>query len=458
MTEASLPRRILVLVDGEHYPPVIDAAIAEISTDEDEVVAAANLGGSEKLRDGLSLSVPVVGGSDPVTALQSALSEYRPDRVYDLSDLPVLDPRLRMELASRALVAGVAYAGPDFAFEPPPRERKAVIPSIAVISTGKRTGKTAISCELARSLVAQGQNPIIVAMGRGGPSDPEIIRGSAGGRPSVEKLLEWADDGRHAASDHIEDAVMTGVTTVGTRRCGGGLAGAPGPGTFALGVELANQEARDAGHDVMIFEGSGSAIPPVDADATILVVDAGVEPDQLGGYMGPYRLLLADQVAITMGQDAIEGGQAASRVVEIVHEIAPATPLTRLSFRPDPAESIEGKRVVVATTAPPGAGPTLRYHLEKDCGATIEGVSHHLADRSRLVSDLEALLPGSDLLLTELKASGVDVAARMAVAMDKRVVFSQNRLHSVGGDAPIDQVSRSLFEKASTKFDAKSGG
>ncbi len=33
--------------------------------------------------------------------------------------------------------------------------------------------------------------------------------------------------GLHAASDHYEDAMVSGVVTVGSRRCGGGMAGEP---------------------------------------------------------------------------------------------------------------------------------------------------------------------------------------------------------------------------------------
>ena len=82
-------------------------------------------------------------------------------------------------------------------------------------------------------------------MGRGGPAEPELVD-PATFDLSAEGLSALAASGRHAASDHLEDALMAGVVTVGTRRCGGGLAGAPFDSTFAAGVELANGTTRDA--------------------------------------------------------------------------------------------------------------------------------------------------------------------------------------------------------------------
>src|SRR5437588_7135297 len=49
-SEVARPLRTLVLVDGEHHPPVVRAAIAELSA-RHRVVGAVFLGGGEKLAD-----------------------------------------------------------------------------------------------------------------------------------------------------------------------------------------------------------------------------------------------------------------------------------------------------------------------------------------------------------------------------------------------------------------------
>ena len=87
--------------------------------------------------------------------------------VVDLSDEPVLGPTERFRWAASALAAGLPYVGADFRFDPPVFE-PIDVPSIAVIGTGKRVGKTAVTAHLAR-LLARDREVVVVAMGRGGP-------------------------------------------------------------------------------------------------------------------------------------------------------------------------------------------------------------------------------------------------------------------------------------------------
>ena len=197
-----------MLIDGEHYAPVVRDALADLPYD---VVAALLVGGTEKLKGGEDYGVPLVDSLDAVDA----------DLVVDLSDEPVLGPRERMLWASRALALGLPYVGADFRFEPPAFERVDV-PSLAVIGVGKRIGKTAVTGHVARVL-SRDRSVVVVAMGRGGPAEPELIETP----PTVDDLVALARAGRHAASDHLETAALAGVTTVGCRRAGGGLAGAP---------------------------------------------------------------------------------------------------------------------------------------------------------------------------------------------------------------------------------------
>src|SRR3989442_6053171 len=122
---------------------------------------------------------------------------------------PVLGPPARRALASRALALGVPYEGADFRFDPPvfaPFE----LPSIAVIGTGKRVGKTAVTGHLAQAL-ARDRRVVVVAMGRGGPAEPELIDGP----PSVEDLLALARSRRHPASEHLEVAATARLPTDG---------------------------------------------------------------------------------------------------------------------------------------------------------------------------------------------------------------------------------------------------
>src|SRR6266404_2312091 len=167
------------------------------------------VGGTEKLRGAPDYGVPLV--TEPGDA----------EVAVDLSDEPVLDPRTRLYLASRFLADGIPYVGADFRFDPPelhPVDR----PSLAVIGTGKRVGKTAVTGHVAR-LLARDRRLVVVAMGRGGPPEPELVETP----PTLEDLVALSRSGRHAASDHLETAALARVPTVGCRRAGGGMAGAP---------------------------------------------------------------------------------------------------------------------------------------------------------------------------------------------------------------------------------------
>ena len=456
-----------MLIDGEHYPTVVRAAVEELRAGGRTVVGAALLGGSEKISGGATVpglpggagvspaedwGVPsMVVGESPLAAMLSGIDRFSPDEVVDLSDQPVLDARNRLLLAACALSVGLPYRGAGFSFEAPPRPMVATKPSIAVIGTGKRTGKTAVAAELARGLTNAGRRPVIVAMGRGGPAEPEIVD-PATFDLSPEALLALARSGRHAASDHLEDALTAGVVTVGTRRCGGGLAGEPASATFVAGVELANRRPEEW----LILEGSGTSIPPVHADATICVVGAPAASDLelLLGYLGAYPLLLADLVVITLVEQPLADLGAVSALEDRIRGLVPGVPVVHTTFRPRPLGSISGQSVFFTTTAPAVVAGNLAAHLES-YGATVIGHRSSLANRSRLAADLQTA-GQADVLVTELKAAAVDLATGFALERGMRVVYSDNQLVAIGGDGPLETLFPSVADLAAERFRAAS--
>ena len=114
--------RVLALVDGEHYPQVVRAALEQASATAD-VVAALLLGGTEKLAGDPDYGVPLetlIG--DAASSMLEAAARHGADRVLDLSDEPVLSEKRRLWLAANALAAGLAYEGADFELRPPAAE------------------------------------------------------------------------------------------------------------------------------------------------------------------------------------------------------------------------------------------------------------------------------------------------------------------------------------------------
>jgi len=332
--------RALAVVDGEHYPAVVRDALRELPY---EFTCALLVGGTDKLRGEPDYGVPLVDGvPDDVDVAVDLTDERRPELVADV------------------LAAGIPYVGADFRFDPPPLHPFEV-PSISVIGTGKRVGKTAVATHVAR-LLARDRSVVCVAMGRGGPAEPELVREP----PTIEELVARSRAGQHAASDFLELAALTGVPAVGCRRAGGGFAGSPFVSNVLEGARL----AASLEPDVVVFDGSGSAIPPIDTTARILV---GREP---------FRERISDLV------------------------------LDELELRLMPVEPVEGRLAVFT------AAPARTDHLDPVF------VSHDLARRDRLQEQLGRL--EADTYLVELKAAAIDVVAEHALEHGKRVVLARN--------------------------------
>ncbi|MGH2805270.1 MAG: hypothetical protein ACRDL4_19875, partial [Thermoleophilaceae bacterium] len=171
---------------------------------------------------------------------------------------------------------------------------------------------------------------------------------------------------------------------------GGGLAGAPAESNVPAGAALAASLAPG----LIVFEGSGSCIPPVEVDRTVCILGAG-EPEPLADY----RLLRADLLL------AREGAAAPPAAL-------------RFELRPEPAEPVpDGARVALFTTGAPACGPVQPLVT-----------STNLARRGALEADLdEAVRAGCDVWLTELKAAAVDTVAVRARAEGARVILVRNR-------------------------------
>jgi cyclic 2,3-diphosphoglycerate synthase len=429
--------RALALIDGEHYPPVVAEAM-RVSGDRYEYVAAVFLGGAEKIRDEALGSadmnvygVPLVIGEDACRGLREAIERFQPEVVVDLSDEPVLGYKERFRLISVALAGNVSYEGPDFHFRASHPERLSLCPSLSIVGTAKRVGKTAVSGYAARLLQKSmtseagcggGGKLVVVAMGRGGPERPEIVDGSSHDM-GIAELLAWSRQGRHAASDHFEDAVLARTTTVGCRRCGGGMAGAP----FISNVREGALVANSLGPSFVIFEGSGAAIPPVKTDARLLVAGAHQPEEYLTGYLGAYRVLASDAVVLAMAEEPLASPAKVRHLIDELRGLKAGMAVVPVVFRPAPARPVAGRRVALFTTAPVSQEGLLRRCLEERWGCEVVLFSPNLSNRPALVADLaRPEIDLADLVLTEIKAAAIDVVAEEAERRGIAVEFVDN--------------------------------
>ena len=464
-----------MLVDGEHYPPVVAAAVARLRNSY-AVEAGVFAGGREKLRgaagaagEGESgelaalaadIGVPRLDAVEPrgaaahavLDGVRAALRAAGAEVLVDLSDEPVVGYRERFLLMSAALAEGAAYVASDTEVRPQRFGRLVHTPSLAVIGTGKRVGKTALSGWLCRRLDAARRadgGVVVLAMGRGGPPEPELIPAGEGLGPA--ELLAASRAGRHAASDCYEDAALAGVTAVGCRRCGGGLGGA----AFDDNVREAAPLLDGLGAALAVLEGSGAVVPPILGDATLCVAGAGQPAEYVAGFLGTYRLLLSDALVLTQCEPPFAGPAETAAVTAAARAVRPGLEVVPTVFRPRPAQPVRDRRVAFFTTAPEAAAPRLARSLAEDHGAEVVLVSCDLADRRRLPQAVARAAADAEVFLTEIKAAAVDVVAEGAAAAGRELVFCDNEPVALSGDLGVT-VDR-LAALAAERFSARPG-
>ena len=311
--------RALAIIDGEHYLSTVTDALEELPYE----FVAALVGGSEKLRGGEDYGLPLVD------SLAAAL-EHDLEVVVDLSDEPVLGRPTGFAQAERSRSAS-RMSAPTFAST---RRRSSR-------SSCRRSGSSAPASASGRRprrpRGSRARRAVRRRRRRHGP------RWAGGARreapPTIDDLLALSRSGRHAASDCLEDAALAGVVTIGCRRAGGGLAGAPFVSNVHEGAALAAERAPASSSS----RAAARRFPPIDTSKRVLVVGGGQSPEVAAGYLNAYRVLVSDLVLVI-------GGGASLAAIRGLTDV----PVLEARLRPRPAESVEGP-VAVFTTAPADA-------------------------------------------------------------------------------------------------------
>ncbi len=436
---------LVALIDGEHYPQVTHDAISELRRIyKGNFKGIIFLGGTEKLPDGniedfFGGEVYVIKDID--NDFKDALNHFRPDIAYDLSDEPVVNYIVRMKIASYCLAGKCSYMGPDFLFSYEEKKIQCKKPALSIIGTGKRIGKTAVSSHVSKIFTGENINVCVVAMGRGGPREPQVIRGD---RINItpEYLLDISRKGMHASSDYIEDALTSGVITVGCRRCGGGFGGK----IFMSNVKEGIKIAEKLNPDLVIVEGSGASIPDVETDSCICVISAAQSWESIVGYLGIYRILSADLIILTLCEEPMADRDKISFMEDKIRKINLKAPVIKTIFRPQPLSDIKGRRIFMAMTASNNIEHKIREYIENNFKCRVEQMSFNLGDRKKLRDDLEKS-KNYDTILTELKAASVDVLTEYVYEKKKEVVYMNNVPVILNGEDFLKEELKKLFRK-----------
>jgi cyclic 2,3-diphosphoglycerate synthetase len=157
-----------------------------------------------------------------------------------------------------------------------------------------------------------------------------------------------------------------------------------------------------------------------------------------------------------MASEPTVSTHALSALSSSIDDVARGVAQVKTVFQPVPRESVSGHSVFYATTAPTAAAEEIRAQLEGVHGARVVGISHQLADRSALESDLSEAEGTYEVLVTELKAGAVDVATRRALEAGARVVYADNLPVAVEGD--LEAEIGAVAERARARFSAHTTG
>ena len=198
----------------------------------------------------------------------------------------------------------------------------------------------------------------------------------------------------------------------------------------------------DRDPELVLFDGSGAALPPVATDRRILVAGAHQPPELVTGYLNAFRILLSDLIVLTMAEEG-SGWQTLRDAIADVKDV----PVVPTVLRPRPVEDVSGRRVAFFTTAPGDALDRVAAHLRDEHGAELVHVSGNLSRRAELRADLASLEARSaDLYLVELKAAAIDVVAETAAERGVPVVLCDNEVRAVEGETELDERILDLAE------------
>jgi hypothetical protein len=248
-----------------------------------------------------------------------------------------------------------------------------------------------VACHVARVL-ARDRRVVVVAMGRGGPAEPELVEVP----PTLDELLALSRSGRHAASDHLEAAALAGVPAIGCL--------ARGRRARRRSVLLERPRRRAA----RCAARSGAARLRRQRRGASSGRRGRADPRR---ERRPRRARRPQRVSRLVSDLVVDTGGADREAIRSVSDV----PVVSAELRLRPVEPLRGRRTAVFTTGP---APT------DELDAEIVHISRNLARRDALREELERV--DAEVYLVELKAAAVDVVAEAALARGAEVVLAAN--------------------------------
>jgi cyclic 2,3-diphosphoglycerate synthetase len=189
--------------------------------------------------------------------------------------------------------------------------------------------------------------------------------------------------------------------------------------------------------DVLLVEGSGAAVPPIEAHGRVCVTSAARAREDALSYLGQFRLI-GSQVIVIIDAHRLERSEL-DELKRALEAWSRGAVLIGCRLEPEPADQVPpGARVAFFSTAPPEHEAELMAALAGR-GIDVRVMSTNLARRADLRQDLaRAEREGCDLYLTELKAAAIELVAEDAERRGIGLVMVRNRPVSIPGEPDLD--------------------
>ena len=320
--------RALAIVDGEHYAPVVRDALAALPYEVVGALAGRRHGEAARRRGLRRPGRRLARGRD---RRARAGARGRPLRRAGAR-------------AARALPASPAACSRSGCRTSAPtsastrrRSRRSRCRRSASSAPASASARPPSPGHVAR-LLARDRDVVVVAMGRGGPPEPEVVEVRADARRAARALARRAARGLRLPRD--------GGARRRRRRSAAGAAAAgwrarPATSNVLEGAALAAEREPGARRS---STAAARRSRRSQTDARVLVTSARQPREVVTGYLNAYRILVSDLVVVTGGLD--------EELVEAIHQVK-ELPVVSVELRPRPVEPVLGRRVAFFTTAPP---------------------------------------------------------------------------------------------------------
>lgn len=393
--------------------------------------------------------------TDVIENLRDIICEEDVGVVVDISGEPAIKWIDRMRLANISIGCGVYYLGADFCFIPPEYKRLVTNkPAISIYGIGKRVGKTSLTCDVVDLLVANEREVMVVTMSRKGPRFADIVNPDRK-EVDIDYLMKRDMRGDHATADYLEISAITGSKTIGCSRVGSGLAGAP----FSTLVKDGAIMSNDLGGDMVIFEGSGDTIPPVETDGSLFVISGEVDPDILNNPFTLHRLDRADIVILTGLQKKDLKKKKIKKLKKEIQTYRDDLKVFLTEFRSYVGEDVSEGKWLLFTTSGDEKNENIAGDLRDYNDCDIAGYSGNLSDEEALKEDIERLYEEHSPcgVIIELKGNAINVCGRFAISNNLRVVFLQNKLLSIEKKFDMSEELLEYLMEVEKKFNESPG-